>query len=58
LEWLEQPFSKEEIDRIIAELPTNKFPGPNGFNGEFLKKCWPLNANDFYELFEAFLMGA
>lgn len=41
---LEVPFSKEEIDAVIADLPNNKSPGPDGFNGEFLKKCWPLIA--------------
>jgi hypothetical protein len=35
---LEEPFSKEEIDSIIQLLPTEKSPGPDGFNGEFLKK--------------------
>ena len=36
---LERPFSKEEIDNIVKEMPTNKSPGPDGFNGTFLKKC-------------------
>lgn len=33
----ELPFTKEEIDAIIADLPNNKSPGPDSFNGEFLK---------------------
>jgi hypothetical protein len=32
---LEVPFSKEEIDVVIAYLPNNKSPRPDGFNGEF-----------------------
>jgi hypothetical protein len=36
---LERPFSKEEIDKVVADLPNNKSPGPDGFNGEFMKKC-------------------
>ena len=39
LEQLEGHFSKEEIDRIIHELPTDKSPGSDGFNTDFMKKC-------------------
>jgi hypothetical protein len=39
LEWLEAPFSKEEIDVLIKGLPNNKAPGPDGFNNEFIKHC-------------------
>jgi hypothetical protein len=54
---LERPFSKEEIDKVVADLPNNKSPGPDGFNGEFMKKCWPLIAQDFYKLCEDFFEG-
>ena len=50
LSWIESPFTKEEIDRIIADLPNYKSPGPNGFNGEFLKKARATISQDFYEL--------
>jgi hypothetical protein len=39
---------------VIAELPNNKSPGPDGFNNEFIKGCWSLIANDYYNLFETF----
>jgi hypothetical protein len=29
------PFSKEEIDRIIKLVPSDKAPCPDGFNGLF-----------------------
>jgi hypothetical protein len=54
---LEAPFSKEEIDSINANLPNNRSPGPDGFTGEFIKKCWPIIAEDFYKLCEAFYEG-
>jgi hypothetical protein len=38
LEKLCEPFSHEDIDNIILELPLDKAPGPDGFNNLFLKK--------------------
>ena len=32
------PISNEEIDRIVKLMPSDKAPGPDGFNGCFLKK--------------------
>ena len=54
LEILDISFTREEIDKIIADLPNHKSLGPDGFNGEFLKKCWPIILQDFYELCESF----
>jgi hypothetical protein len=39
LSMLEAPFSQEEIDQVVAHLPPGKFPGPDGFNTDFIKKC-------------------
>jgi hypothetical protein len=50
LSELEHPFSCHEIDPIIKCLPSNKSPGPDGFNTDFVKKCWSVIAPDFYEL--------
>jgi hypothetical protein len=57
LEWLEEPFTKEEIDGIIHNIPSDKSPGPDGFNGDFLKKCRPTVSQDFYELCQGFYDG-
>lgn len=57
LNLLDTPFTREEIDIVIAEHQNNKSPGPDGFNGEFLKKCWPIIQQDFYQLCEAFHNG-
>ena len=32
-ESLELPFTHEEIDNIVKEMPLDKSPGPDGFNG-------------------------
>jgi hypothetical protein len=40
LDCLDEPFTKEKIDGIIMNLPSNKSCGSDGFNEDFLKKCW------------------
>jgi len=54
---LEEPFTTEEIDDIVKNLPTDKSPGPDGFNTDFIKKCWPIIKQDFYNLCQAFFDG-
>jgi hypothetical protein len=54
LQWLEEPFTREEIDAVIKQLPNDKAPGPDGFNNEFIKKCWHFIKEDFYALCSAF----
>ena len=39
LEVLSAPFSHEEIDQVVAHMPGDKSPGPDGFSGIFLKVC-------------------
>ena len=52
------PFQHDEIYRIVRLMPPDKAPGPDGFNGLFLKKCWPFIRNDFYSLCSEFYSGA
>jgi hypothetical protein len=54
LECLITPISHEEIDGIVKNLPSGKSLGPDGFNSDFLKKCWPIIASDFYDLCQGF----
>jgi hypothetical protein len=39
-----------EIDGIVRDLKDDKSPGPDGFNTNFIKKCWEVIKYDFYEL--------
>lgn len=54
---LEEPFTHEEINVVIAALPNNTSPRPDGFNRDFLNKCWPIIKQDFYDLCDAFYQG-
>ena len=38
-------------------MPTDKSPGPDGFNTDFIKKAWPIIKEDFYVLCSAFYNG-
>jgi hypothetical protein len=51
---LDQPL---EIDFLIKELPMDKAHGPDGFNGLFIKKFWPIIRDDFLALIREFYSG-
>jgi hypothetical protein len=57
LSHLDNHFTKEEIATVIKEMPIDKAPGPVGFNGKFLKKCWHLVKEDFMKLVNDFYEG-
>ena len=57
LDQLSAPFSNDEIDAVVKELPNDRAPGPDGFNGYFLNKCWQIIKTDFYDLCHAFHAG-
>lgn len=50
LEDLSIPFTHEEIDNVVKEMPSDRASGPDGFNGCFLKSCWHIIEQDFYQL--------
>jgi hypothetical protein len=48
-EWpeLDSPFSDEEVSLSLKEMPYYHAPGPDGFNGCIMKKCWSIIQSDF-----------
>jgi hypothetical protein len=39
---------------VVSSLPVDKAPGPDGFNVKFLKSCWHIIKQDFYNLCQDF----
>jgi hypothetical protein len=54
LTTLESPFSEKEMQDVINDFPNDKSPGPDGFNNEFIKSCWPIIAKDVKDLIQDF----
>jgi hypothetical protein len=48
---LDRQFSEEEIRLAVAELSTEKAPGPDGFTGMFYKTCWDIIKQDLVAAF-------
>lgn len=46
---LEDDFTIKEIYEVINCMPNDKSPGPDGFNGLFMKKCWHIVKEQFYK---------
>jgi hypothetical protein len=55
--FLESPFEKKEVEEIVRALPNDKSPGPDGFNNEFIKSCWPIISDDIFSLIIDFYNG-
>jgi hypothetical protein len=54
LDNLESSFFDKEIEDTIKQLPNEKSPGPDGFNNEFIKACWPIIGSDIKGLIQDF----
>ncbi|GKV42785.1 hypothetical protein SLEP1_g50152 [Rubroshorea leprosula] len=53
-EWLERPFSVEEIEEGLRSCDGSKAPGPDGYNFNFLKFAWHCIKEDFINFFSEF----
>ncbi|GLT51155.1 hypothetical protein SLA2020_245850 [Shorea laevis] len=53
-EWLERPFSVEEIEEGLRSCDGSKAPGPDGYNFNFLKFAWHCIKEDFIKFFSEF----
>jgi hypothetical protein len=55
---LDEPFSLDEIIVVLKDMPSDHAPGPDGFNGAFFKKCWPIIKEDVIRLSRDFANGS
>ncbi|GLT47337.1 hypothetical protein SLA2020_210420 [Shorea laevis] len=53
-EWLERPFSTEEIEEGLRSCEGTKAPGPDGYNFNFIKFAWSTLKEDFVNFFNEF----
>nr|AAV32102.1 hypothetical protein [Oryza sativa Japonica Group] len=58
LQSLSLGFTTMEIDEVVNKMPIDRSPRPDGFNGCFIKACWPIIKQDFYNLCAQFCEGS
>ncbi|KAJ9549100.1 hypothetical protein OSB04_021643, partial [Centaurea solstitialis] len=46
--WLERPFSLEEVKNAVWACNGTKSPGPDGLNFNFIKKFWQVIGNSIF----------
>lgn len=54
---LEEPFTRDEIKQAVFEGNGDKSPGHDGFNLEFLKKCWDTVREEIVLFIQVFHKG-
>jgi hypothetical protein len=54
LEVLDDPFTEEEVKQAIMEMPSDKAPGLDGFNGKLFKACWDIIKCDVMAVVQKF----
>jgi mannosylglycoprotein endo-beta-mannosidase len=54
LDGLDDPFTEDEVKDAIWDMPSDKAPGPDGFNGKFFKACWDIIKLDIMAVVQHF----
>lgn len=48
------PFSPEEVELTVRQMPSDRALGPDGFSGAFSKSAWSVVGPDVVRVFHAF----
>jgi hypothetical protein len=51
------PFQEKEMDDIIKDMPADRAPGPDGFNGMFKKHAGQFSRKSFISWLLIFRRG-
>ncbi|XP_074304928.1 uncharacterized protein LOC141639779 [Silene latifolia] len=51
---LARPVTGEEVRQVIFSIPSNKSPGPDGFNSQFFKDTWGVIGADVVAVVQGF----
>lgn len=54
LQFLDEPFTEDDLKRAVFQMPSDKAPGLDGFTGAFFKNCWEIIKTDIIEAANAF----
>jgi hypothetical protein len=54
LEDHDAPFTTQEIEAVIKDMPSEKALGPNEFIGCFYKKCWSIIKDNVIQVIMSF----
>lgn len=54
---LDLPFSDEEVEVVVREMPADRAPGPDGFTGAFYKSTWGIIKADVVSTLNALFFG-
>jgi hypothetical protein len=57
LSALDLPFSVEEVEVVMREMPPDRASGPDGFTGAFYKTAWPVIKDDVTTAINALFFG-
>lgn len=52
-----EPFTLEEVRKVVFDIKQNRAPGPDGFPGEFYMHFWDLIKNDLVDMINDFHKG-